>query len=841
MPWLCNNKNSNISTAADWQIINQSGLTDISNSTTSIASTTLSATFGVNGASFTPGAITIDAIVAKIRNLGSSPSGVISARLFNVTGSSIVAGTTVSVNQSNLTQLNASGGSWIVFKFSAPVTLSAATVYAIQLAGDSSPIAYLSSSSGTLYSAAVRETGTQAPTVGDQIIVAGEFTNLNTLTNYNCLLNANADIGPTTGTSILRTAIEIGYGGTLTAPSTASVNRTLTLRGSLFVLSNGTFVAGTGADPIPASSTFTLAFSTPPANVDWGISIPGNGSFTTFGATKTTKAYLNASVNAAATSLTTDVVTGWASGDVIAIAATNRPLSNINNETQELTISSISGTTVNFSPSLSTAKNGGSVYGQVRAEIINITRNVVITGASTTLQSFIYTGGVGQVSLNYTSIRRMGSASSNKRGIDAVNVAANGPINLQIVGCAITNFEVSSSIGLNITASGSPNGTLLIQNNVFYRITSSYITTTNNDVAGNYVFDDNWCLTSNASASAIPGVNMSLRGISFRNFNIVSSGTLLINLGSATVKSTVNNIIAHSGRSGNGLSILETFSQQRAVVNNVYCYRNIGQGVVFNAGNTGIIDGGAIYENANGGMNLVGINTIVRNIDFYGSATNSQAVGIFLPAGTAQNQNPIVENCRLGTLGAHSQADISPSGIQTTNVIFRNCLFSSPSEVVQLPGFQAIVSSARHNQVNGSNKAWTRTGILQSDFLYFVQASPSLRMTPSSASEKLESSPRTIAVPSGRSIRVSCFIRKSVAGDGTAYNGLQPRLVSLTDPSIGITGSIIATATAASNGAFERITGTVGPVSENGVVKLIIDCDGTAGWVNVDLWTVEII
>lgn len=833
MPWLINNKNSSISTAADWQVINTSGISDISNTGTINTSGTISSTF-TSGATFTPGVIIIDAIVVKLRNLGT-PSGVVSARLFNVTASVAVAGTTVSINQTELTQLEANGGSWVVFKFAAPVTLLAATNYAIQLAGDGSPVVYRFSGTGNSYSAAVRETGTQAPTSGDQVIVAGEFTDLSTLTSYTCSLNADATVGPTTGTSFVRTAIEIGYGGTLTAPSTASVNRTLTLRGSLFVLSNGAFVAGTQANPIPSSSTFTLTFSTPSANVDWGISIPGNGSFTTFGATKTTKSYLNTSASAGSTSITTDVETGWVSGDVIAIAATNQVTFSGNNETQELVVSSTSGTTVNFSPSLATAKAGSAVYGQARAEIINITRNVVITGASTTLQSFMYTGGIGQVSLNYTAIRRMGSATSNKRGIDAANTVSGGPINFRMVGCAVTNFEASNSIGLNITVSGTPSGTVLVQDNVFYRINSSYINTSTQDVSGSYIFDNNWFLNSTTST---PGISMSLRGVTFTNSNISSSGTLLINLGSASVKSTVNNIIAHSGRSGNGVSIQETFHNNRTAINNIYCYRNIGQGVVFNAGNTGAIDGGAIYENNNGGMNLLGINPIVRNINFYGSAGNPQGIGIFLPAGTAQNQNPVIENCRFGP---HSQADISPSGIQTTNAIFRNCLFSSSSEVSQLPGYQAIISSARHNQVTGNHKAWTRTGILQSDFTYFVQASPSLRMTPSSATEKLQSTPRTIAVPSGRNIMVSCFVRKSVAGDGTAYNGMQPRLLSLTDPSIGITGSVIATATAASNGAFERLSGIVGPVSENGVVKLIIDCDGTAGWVNVDLWTVEII
>jgi hypothetical protein len=39
-------------------------------------------------------------------------------------------------------------------------------------------------------------------------------------------------------------------------------------------------------------------------------------------------------------------------------------------------------------------------------------------------------------------------------------------------------------------------------------------------------------------------------------------------------------------------------------------------------------------------------------------------------------------------------------------------------------------------------------------------------------------------------------------------------------------------------GNWELLTGTSAPVSENAVLEVYVDCDGTAGWINTDDWGV---
>jgi hypothetical protein len=52
---------------------------------------------------------------------------------------------------------------------------------------------------------------------------------------------------------------------------------------------------------------------------------------------------------------------------------------------------------------------------------------------------------------------------------------------------------------------------------------------------------------------------------------------------------------------------------------------------------------------------------------------------------------------------------------------------------------------------------------------------------------------------------------------------------------------VIATSTPFSNGAFELISGSIPALTDNGVARVVATCDGTSGWVNVDLWAVTIV
>jgi hypothetical protein len=150
-----------------------------------------------------------------------------------------------------------------------------------------------------------------------------------------------------------------------------------------------------------------------------------------------------------------------------------------------------------------------------------------------------------------------------------------------------------------------------------------------------------------------------------------------------------------------------------------------------------------------------------------------------------------------------------------------------------------------HEGVSGAFTTYTPLGRITKDYVIFdttnLGLSSSTRLTPTSVASKLTSD-KVIAVPSGRSLKVTVGVRRSVIGDGVAYNGALPQLVVKKNYSIGLTSdTILATATVASSGAFEFITGVTPVATDNGAFTFCVICDGTAGWVNVDSWSVEII
>jgi hypothetical protein len=110
-------------------------------------------------------------------------------------------------------------------------------------------------------------------------------------------------------------------------------------------------------------------------------------------------------------------------------------------------------------------------------------------------------------------------------------------------------------------------------------------------------------------------------------------------------------------------------------------------------------------------------------------------------------------------------------------------------------------------------------------------------------SPKLQSDKKQFAIDSAGDATVSVYLRKSAA-----YDGNQPRLIALANPEIGIlTDTVLATFAGAVDvdvgpGTFTQLSGSLSgasiTISADGVVEVVVDCDGTAGWINVDDWSV---
>jgi hypothetical protein len=97
---------------------------------------------------------------------------------------------------------------------------------------------------------------------------------------------------------------------------------------------------------------------------------------------------------------------------------------------------------------------------------------------------------------------------------------------------------------------------------------------------------------------------------------------------------------------------------------------------------------------------------------------------------------------------------------------------------------------------------------------------------------------KKVAVKSGQTVTVSCKIRKSsVAAGGANYNGNQPRLVCKANLAAGVANDVVmATETDVTLNNWIRIVGVTPVVNSDCKLAIIVDCDGTTGFINVDSW-----
>jgi hypothetical protein len=833
MSVLVNNSSTNWNNAAGWSVISTAGWTAAL--ATQETGNSATATTFASSATFVPGIITVDAILLKLATR-TGTSGTVSVRLFNSTGAAAVAGTTVDVNTLDLP--NTTTGTWVMFKFAAPVVLLAATNYTVQVASSVAGNANFMRKSATAndWTFGIRTTTNQTPVAGDQVLIASQYTQLSSSTNYTVTMNVTGGVSIGTGTTG-QAALEVNNGATLAWAVNASSNYPMTLTGGGWYTNyGGTSTIGTQASPMPSTSSAVITL-TQASNVQHGIVIRGTGSFTTYGAAKTTKAYLASNVVAGATSLTTDVSTNWVSGDSLAIASTSRLIAEC--ETA-LMSGNATGTTVPIAP-ISFNHDGSSLSNVAKAEIINLSRNVKITGTSIALQTYLVAQGSATVVLGYTEFALLGSATLNARGVEFQQTTGS----TTVTGCSFRNFESASSVGLYINSATPP--TTTVSNCVFYRqITNAILTIVNTTPI---TVTDCWSIGGTAMNNNNGMVFAGQVG-TFTNLNVAGASATGISFTGNSIVSpfTASDIIVHSCTSANmAIQTNCEITNTLAVFSNITSYRSLADGLGMGSAVTstvnGIIDGAYLFGNATRGMTLtLAFDWIFNNLNIYGEVSYPQASGVVFNNHAMDN---VMENCVIGSPVAHTTADITDVCPRNQHqLVLRNCLFASTTEISGQANYtvESWTQSSRHDQTAGNQKSYYKYGVVTLDNSFYVVAAPSQRLTPNSAISKLRSVEKRIAVPTGKSAKVSVWVRKSVVGDGTVYNGSEVRMIQREDAAIGVASDTVLTSTtAAAYGAFEKLTATTAAVTDNGVVRILLDCDGTTGWINADLWTVEII
>lgn len=816
----------NFTTAGTWGTIDATSYLNTEGTTTALTTTyALSSTF-------TPGAITISHIGVKL-SVRTGTTGTISVCLDQ--GGADVAGTTVTINTADLpvaatADLN---GGWHFFKLASPVLLLAATLYSVKAKTSSASMISLFSAATTNWARALVTTTTGAPAAGDDLIVAGEYTGAGTSNSFTVTMNNTAatDFGGTS-TSLVTPGLAICNKGTLSYGVAASTAYTIRLSGNAIVYSGGTFNMGTVGAEIPRNSSAELFFDCG-ANVDYGLTVRNLGTFRANGLSRTSGkdvyvCYLNTDEAIASTSLGVDTDTGWLDNDIISVASTTRTNTqcergtlNGNAGASTLTVDGFAGA----GGGLAFAHSGTS---PTQAEVFLLTRNVYIRGASATLQSYVVAEASSTFVCKWSSFRWMGSATANKRGIDVKTTT--GTFTLSY--CSEYDFVVTSSSGLNISSTSGSN--ISISDHVLYNMTGGGIA--NVATSGAQTFSDVYMMLSTAQIGFSFGdygssyTNMVVIGCASNGFNISETGGIM--------STPINGVTVHSCSSVGSVVGLNSVSTS---IDNLTSWRNNGSGFQGSGLNVTLTspvlfgNNGSNIQTSTSWTGLLRMYSPVLN----GDTTFSTTSGITFNGSGVAIARMEIYNGDFGTASGIKTTHTTDINLGTsgyTVALLDNTKLSSGTEVSALTtNIQGtVIASQNHDQVAGSYKAFKTGGTITSESTTVHTGTRSIKMTPSSASIKLESSGAfggfKCAVASGQTVTPTVYVYEDAS-----YNGARARLIVKRNHSMGITSdTVLDTATAASDAAWEALTGTTAAVTADGTLEFVVDCNGTAGNLFVD-------
>lgn len=822
----------NASAAGTW------GLVDATSFVSSTETATALTTSRVGATTFTPGAITVAGIAVKLA-VRTGTTGTMTVDLDK--GGSAVAGTTVTINTADLpvaatADLN---GGWHYFEFASPVTLLAATAYAVKCKTSSSSQVSLFATSSSNWCRCLVTTTTQAPAAGDNMIVCGKYTGAGASTSYTVTwdITATTDFGstPTASNSLLAPGICVCNKGTLSVGTTAATNYNMKMSNSIIVYSGGILNFGTTGTPMPRDSSFTLQFDCG-ANVDYGLIIRNLGTWNAQGLSRTSGkniyyCKLNTDEAIASTSLGVDTDTGWLDNDEIVVASTTRTaadseLGTLNGAAgaSTLTVDGFAGA----GGGLAVAHSGTS---PTQAEVILLTRNVKVIGASATLQAYIRIDPTATVDADWVEFKWLGSATSNKRGIDILSTT--GSCSFQY--CSFRNFEVASSLINWTNTSGSTAGDFtncVIWKNALW-LTIGVNASTPLTITG--------CIFISQITNSNP-ISISKWHITFTYNTFVSfiQPAIANATTGAQVTGTFSNLTFHSSSVQNvNITYLigGTFSNWTIWR---CAYFNLDGQLDFTYINP-ISFGCSSY--AIGTSSSYAIGTIIGGV-FSGDSSFSTAYGI---GNSYQYGNFKFINCTFGVVSgiktAFTTADISiNTTISAIQLNLINCLLASSTEVSGQASLLTplYISSQKHDQTAGLHKLWKKFGTITIETGTVQAGTTSMKMTPNNASNKLQSigpfGGFKVAVASGQTCTPAVYVYE----DGS-YNGARARLIVLRNDALGITAdTVLDTATAASDAAWEALTGTTAAVTDSGTLEFIIDCDGTAGNLFVDTFSATV-
>lgn len=809
----------------------------------------------------------------------SNTNGTLRVRLYKA--GVFVAGTEVTINTYDLqpigTTANREGGP-ICFKWAAPVTLAAAADYTIgTVASAGNNIGFWNNGTANNWCRAVRFSGLSSVAAGDEFIICEEKTGAGAKTAITMTYDVTATTQWGSGSNSQATrSLDIGDGGTFKSATAAATNYYFRLAGTALVAFGGTVEIGSDATPIPSNSSFIWEWWCT-ANVDFGIewasqctismvhtdrfATDANGDENTW---VRLVADLASGAGTGAGAVQTQDITGWAVNDEIEISQ-----SRTSGSANDLrTISAIaSSTSFSINSNASAIHHGSSTPQTMRSHVCNLTRGIIMRGRSSTLQGFVASRSnfnttplpAHNITLKGVTFQWMGSATTGKRGVEIIAMGGN----VTIQRCVFREFNGVTS-GTTLFSFRGTDAVWDVRDNIFYLMQTSvnfgslsqgnpsgYLPTVTPIFRHNLVHRN-----SNSQGLIWASAAMDCQ----RNLVFSTSGhNAEINppadiLGSHIVGTFKDNEFACGGNAGG----LHVSNPVYGVLENIYSWEGnatnpgTGQLVIGTRAESDFrelhilnpklqnVNGRRAFVLISGKVRVTNIDIDVTSVAFHHSDTVNQSSG-------GREAIALINGCTLSS--AVSQVFSVQSGSTGTFFTIHNMTTSMAVTnanffVNASNWYSGIVQFTKLNGVDGNDYVWLPTGrigtgpTIERDTAIFSGSSPSIRVYPGLVGTKVRTPVFRTAVASGQTVTPSIKVRCSDtgAGDSASYNGaVRPRLMMrqnlFANTSV---ETVIATASAAADGAWETISGVSPTFVYDGIAEFYVDGEGTAGWFNVD-------
>jgi hypothetical protein len=442
---------------------------------------------------------------------------------------------------------------------------------------------------------------------------------------------------------------------------------------------------------------------------------------------------------------------------------------------------------------------------------------------------------LANVSIRYAEFYQLGSATANKRGIDVATTTGN--FNFQYN--SIHDFIVANSQGINVSSVAGSN--INVSNNVFYNINNNHFI--NVATTGVQTINNNLFIYGKSNILSFGDV-----GCIFNNNNMVGAAASGLSFSETNLfTGNYDNNVIHSGN-GIGISITNFLN---GTISGWNIWRSLDSEISPSGLSNVTFNNFNYFGNTSKNFNVSSNRNI--NLIFSNSTFNSDSIfsspNCIGNSSIGYSQQLTFISCSSGVSSGiktnHTSAEISLTSKGRLNLIYQNCTLSG-SPIIALSQLSNMTSGSfiSLQKTNGINMTYKPEGLITEDNIIYDGASaPSVKLTPiTGAGAFLQSGRYLVPVNSGSTCTVSIKMRESVLADGYGvYNGQFPRLfVEANNPMGIINDTFLNSASAASVGSWETVTGTTAAVTDDGILSFYVDCGGsgfTTGSVNIDTFS----